>query len=165
MSEKLPEAAETATQRKRGRKAWEPTPEQREASKFLYAAGATDRQVAYHLGVGEPTIRKHLAREAEFGRELADLGLVGKLYRKAMGSGIEATDGDTACLIFLAKARLGMYDRPPMFGAAPHPNDLQPTRHEELCVQVTYRYSHDAQALAPPPAERLPQQIIEAKAS
>jgi hypothetical protein len=143
---------------------WKPTPEQREAAKFLYAAGATDSQVAYHLGVARPTVRERLAKEAKFGRELADLGLVGKLYRKAMGSGVESTDGDTACLIFMAKTRLGMWDRPPMFGAPPHPNDNLPTKREELCIRVSYRWTNDPQALPPPSPDRLPPPTVEAEA-
>lgn len=141
---------------------WEPTDEQREAAKFLMAAGATADQVALHLGVHLSTVNERLKEELKWGRSVADLGLIGKLYRKAMGSGIHSTDGDTACLIYLAKVRLGLYDRPPMF-ATPHPNDSLPSRREELCVQVNFRYSSDPQSLRPPPADRLPQ-TVEAKA-
>jgi hypothetical protein len=145
---------------------WKPTDEQRESAKFLTAAGATPAQVALHLGVARDTVEKHLGDELKYGRELADLGLVGKLYRKAMGSGIDKADGDTACLIYLAKVRLQMWDRPPTFPHL-HPNDIPSTPKEgalpEVHVMVRYRYPSDAGALAPPPLDRLPQ-TIEAEA-
>lgn len=131
--------------------AWEPTKEQRETAKFLFGCGATQQQVALHLGVSIDSCRTHLRSEFEWGTELANLALHGKLYEKAM-------KGDTACLIFLAKNRLGMTDKPWWMhpGANPHPNDIPKEGREELCVTVTYRRSNEPQALAPPPPDRLP---------
>jgi hypothetical protein len=145
--------------------AWEPTAEQKESARFLAATGATHRQIALYLGIGVSTVDTRLKDETEIGREMADLALVGKLYRKAMGSGLHSTDGDTACLIYLAKARLGMYDRPPVFGNV-HPNDIPNTPQAasaEVHVSVRYRYPADPGSLPPPPRDRLPQ-TIEAEA-
>jgi hypothetical protein len=160
MSEKKPKDALAGNPAKRGHgNVWEPTQEQKDAAKYLAAVGATEEQVAMHLGVCRDTVRARLTEELRYGREIADLGLVGKLYRKAMGSGIHSNDGDTACLIFLCKTRLGMWDRPPALPPM-HPNDSLQNVREELSVSVTYRYSsNDPRALAPPPADRLPLQI------
>jgi hypothetical protein len=146
----------------RGVDKWTPTKKQRETAKVMFACGATQDQVGLQLGVSRDRIARHLATEFEHGRELAKLNLGGKLYRKAMGN------GDTACLIFLAKNWLGMTDKPwwMMPGALPpHPNDTPHEGREELCVSVSYRWSSDPQALPPPPPDRLPQSTVEATAS
>lgn len=158
MSEKPPSAPRKHKPGPGRGNVWKPTDEQRLTAKFLSAGGATQKQIGDYLGIDKDTVALRLRAEWDYGQELKDLALVGKLYRKAMGSGIHSADGDTACLIFLAKTRLGMWDRPPALPSF-HPNDFQPQVREELSVSVTYRYSTDPEALAPPPADRLPRQI------
>lgn len=130
----------------RGRR-WYPTDKQRATAKMLFGLGATMGQVAQYLGVGKGSVQRHLEEEFRWGYELANLRLYGALWDKAVNK------KDTACLIFLAKNRLGMMDRPSLFGGVPVGQD--PPAREELCIEVRYRYSTEPGALAPPPPERL----------
>lgn len=123
-----------------------PTEAQRKTALMLFGLGATQRQVAKHLGVSKGTIERHFQEEFEEGWELANLQLYGALWKKAVKG------NDTACLIFLAKNRLGMTDRRDVTsGDAP----LPPAR-TELCLRVEYVFPQAAGAFAPPPADRLP---------
>jgi hypothetical protein len=89
MSEKKPKDALAGNPAKRGHgNVWEPTQEQKDAAKYLAAVGATEEQVAMHLGVCRDTVRAR-------GREALSQG-DGQRHR------FEG-DGDTACLIFLCK--------------------------------------------------------------
>jgi hypothetical protein len=62
--------------------------------------GAPQEKLAELLGIDKKTLRKHYREELDSGRLNADTKLAARIYKKAM-------DGDTACLIFLAKTRLG----------------------------------------------------------
>jgi hypothetical protein len=123
------------------------TPLQRQTALMLFGLGATQRQVAKHLGVSKQTIEKHFREEFEEGWELANLQLYGALWKKAVKG------GNIAALIFLAKNRLGMSDRQDVN----HSGEVHsPPVRAELCLRVEYRYPSDPRALQPPPPERLP---------
>jgi hypothetical protein len=163
MSEKTPKAHPAGPGRGN---VWNPSEEQRQRVRWLAAAGATEVQVAQIIGVNVKTLKARCPEELANGPELANLQLMGKLYSKAMGSGVEAKDGDTACLIYLAKVRMHLYDRPPAF-APVHPNDIPSTptmTREVISAEVTYRWTNDPAALGPPPADRLPQPTVDAEA-
>jgi hypothetical protein len=168
MSEQPSETKESGFGKARGNpgQKWQPTDEEREICKYLAGAGASLAEIALHLGRRRANVEERLADEIAFGEHIANLGLKAKLIKKAMGSGINSMDGDTAALIYALKVRLGLWDRPPAF--SPHPNDIPASggnAREEVSVQVTYRYSRDSQALPPPPADRLPPpQTVEAEA-
>ena len=141
------EAPQQAPKRGRGRPAWEPSEKERAVAMALFGLGATYAQVARHLKIGLSTAQAHLSAEFQEGYDLANLKLYGALWEKAV------VKRDTACLIFLAKNRLGMMDRPSLFPGGGS-LDLPPAR-EELCIEVRYRYSNENGALPPPSPERL----------
>lgn len=149
----------------RGNK-WEPTEDEKMAAFCLAAMGASAREIGFHLHHDQKLIQERMGPLLEMGDKVAAQTIKAKLFRKALGSGIHSSDGETAALIYLAKVRLGWYDRPPAFGPV-HPNDIPATSQatrEELSVTVTYRRSNDPQALPPPPADRLPNRMLEAEA-
>ncbi len=123
-----------------------PTEHQRQTAFMLFGLGATDKQVGRHLGISHSTVALAFAEEREFGWDMANLKLYGKLWEKAV------VKGDIAALIFLAKNRLGMRDR-----FEQHSTGDAPPIRAELGLRVEYRYPDSPRARAPPPAERLPQ--------
>lgn len=128
-----------------GRPQHEPTDKQRQTVLLLAGFGATTRQIGRQMGLSKDTIEKHYRDELEEAWGLADLQLYGALWKKAV------VDRNPACLIFLAKNRLGMSDQQTI----DHKGELPPAR-AELCLRVTYVMPTSPRALAPPPAHLLP---------
>jgi hypothetical protein len=136
-------------------KSWQPTDAQRQTAITLFGLGATYGQVAKQLGIAKSTAQQHLKEEFETGWDMANLRLYGALFEKAV------VKKDTACLIFLAKNRLGMSDRHDLkSGDQP----LPPAR-EELCLRVVYVFPNDPRANPGPPAHLLEAPTLDAKAS
>jgi DNA-binding CsgD family transcriptional regulator len=123
-----------------------PTDKQRQTALMLFGLGATQQQVADQLGIDKKTLAKHYREEFESGWERANLQLYGKLWQKGV------VDGNPACLIFLAKNRLGMSDRQDLN----HSGEAGPPLRAELNLRVVYVLPSDARALPPPPAHLLP---------
>ena len=128
-----------------GRKPWVPTEAQRQTAITLFGLGATQEQVGKQLGVSKRTVQVHLDEEFQTGWEMANLRLYGALFEKAV------VKKDTACLIFLAKNRLGMSDRQEI----QHEGNFPPVR-EELCLRVVYVFPQDQRADPGPPVHLLP---------
>lgn len=90
-------------------KEFEPTPEQRAMVMKLTGIGCTMEDIQQVVPWGRPddqpislvTMRKHFKAELKRGRPIADSRLRGKMFDSAM-------KGNTAVLLFFARARLGM---------------------------------------------------------
>lgn len=135
--------------------AWEPTPRERLEAAIAFASGCTQALVARYLGVSESVVCRTLKEEYEFASHMRNMALQSKLFRKAM-------EGDTACLIFLAKNWLGMSDRvDTTSGGQP----LPPPRAEELSLRVIYVVGGDPRANPGPPQHLLEPPTVEATAS
>lgn len=89
---------------KKHRKKFVPTDQHRELVLGLRAIGATHERIGEVLGVSHDTITRHFSRELEIGFDQIKSQIASTLIRKAL-------DGDTACLIFLAKTRLGWSEK------------------------------------------------------
>ena len=81
-----------------------PTDQQRELVLGLRAIGATHERIGEVLGVSHDTVIRHFSRELEIGFDQIRAKIASTLIQKAL-------DGDTACLIFLAKTRLGWSEK------------------------------------------------------
>lgn len=72
----------------------------RRVVELAVAAGIPVVDIAALLGVSEPTLRKEFSNEIAVGHTKANAKIARRLFAKAMS-------GDTACLIFWAKTRMG----------------------------------------------------------
>ena len=89
--------------KKRG-KNFIPTDQDRELVLGLRAIGATHQRIGQVLGISHDTLVRHFPHELEMGFDRLKAEIASTLFRKAL-------DGDTTCLIFLAKTRLGWTER------------------------------------------------------
>jgi len=139
----------------RGRgKTWEPTARQRLEAAIGFASGCSHQTMALYFGVAKITVQKRFAEEFRMATEMSQLALRQRLWFKAM------VEGDTACLIFLAKNMLGMRDRHDLTSD----NLPLPPGREELCVRVVYVNPSDPRANAGAPPHLLESPTIDAKA-
>jgi hypothetical protein len=136
--------AEPKPKRGPGRPRYEPTDLDRAKARLLYSRMASDALVARRLGLDRGTVAKAFRAEKIIGIEESNDKLYGALWNKAV------VKKDTACLIFLAKNRLGMSDRQDVKNTGD-----SPAPRMEFCIKVQYMAASDPGALPPPPAERL----------
>lgn len=85
---------------KRGPKPHEPTAEQRLLVEQYVAVGLVHAQIAQLLGFSEDTLQRYYREELDSGVAKANAQIGAKLFSKAIA-------GDTGCLIFWAKTRMG----------------------------------------------------------
>jgi hypothetical protein len=71
----------------------------------LSALGLRNEDICAMIKTSIPTLLKHYEKEIREGRIKANAKIAQTLYKKAI-------DGDTACLIFWAKTRLGWKEDP-----------------------------------------------------
>ncbi len=86
-----------------GRPAFVPNATDRGAVKALVGFGIQQPEIARHLGVSVPTLRKHFKDEIATGLTAANATVAGRLYALTGGKGREAV---TACIFWL-KTRAG----------------------------------------------------------
>ena len=84
---------------KRGKR-HKPTAETRKLVSDLSALGINNTDIAVMLDINQNTLVSHYGEEIHKGRVKANAKIAQTLYKKAIG-------GDTACLIFWAKTRMG----------------------------------------------------------
>ena len=82
-----------------------PTQESRKLVSELSALGIKNEDICALIDTSIPTLLKHYEKEIRDGRIKANAKIAQTLYKKAIG-------GDTACLIFWAKTRLGWREDP-----------------------------------------------------
>jgi ParB-like chromosome segregation protein Spo0J len=109
----------------RGRKAHKPTEDSRNRARELSGYGMTRRDIAFVLGVSEPTLNKHYAADLDEGRATARGKVTGKLFEKAMS-------GDTASILFYLKTQLGWREKQDIELSGPGGEPLKPVTHVEL---------------------------------
>jgi len=68
------------------------------------AVGITQEDIARVLKIDPQTLRKHYREELDTAATLANASIGGKLFRKAQ-------EGDTACLIWWTKSRMGWSEK------------------------------------------------------
>ena len=90
-----------------GRPAFVPTPQQRNIVKLMASAGLTHQEIASAIGIGERSVRRHFATELKNAKALLIGAAVGVLSR-AMRSG--GRDGVLAA-IFTLKCRGGWSEK------------------------------------------------------
>ncbi|WKL57250.1 hypothetical protein Q1W73_16530 [Asticcacaulis sp. ZE23SCel15] len=76
----------------RGRKRHKRLPQLAEKIAVLRASGDSVEDVALHLGLSEPTLRKYYFRELNNGPELAKAVLNQKMWKKAMDGNVSAAN-------------------------------------------------------------------------
>ena len=82
-----------------------PTADTRKMVTELSALGLRNEDICAMIKTSIPTLLKHYEKEIREGRIKANAKIAQTLYKKAI-------DGDTACLIFWAKTRLGWREDP-----------------------------------------------------
>lgn len=82
----------------------EPTSEGRAEARALSGFGIPQEQIAQHLGIDPKTLRLHYREELDAGMLEANRKVAETLFGQAM-------KGNTACMIFWAKARMGWSER------------------------------------------------------
>jgi hypothetical protein len=83
---------------------WQPTPLERRTIERCMAIGFTAEQAAQVVGKSVDSLQKHCRRELDNGYAKVGAKVGGLLLKKALA-------GDTACLIFYAKCRLGWNEK------------------------------------------------------
>lgn len=86
----------------RGRKPFEPTPEQRKLVLTLCGYGVPEITIANELKIDPKTLRKCFREELDHGMAKANMLVAESLFKKALGDG----NGSVAAAIFWAKTRL-----------------------------------------------------------
>lgn len=99
-----PEAAAKPRKSKAGRKPWVPTPLERRTVERCVAVGLTSEETAAVIGKPYTTIWRHCRKELETGAAKIRAKVGATLIKRAL-------QGDTACLIFYAKAQLGWREK------------------------------------------------------
>lgn len=89
-----------AGQPKRGPLPWEPTADERRLVEHCVAIGMRQEEVALVLEKSVDTLARHCRKELDSGSLKANAKVGAKLFDKAM-------KGDSACIIFWAKTRMG----------------------------------------------------------
>jgi hypothetical protein len=113
-------------------KKYEPTSEQRKLVEKLAGLNCTQAEIIDCVPWGNDreidlkTLRKHFRHELDRGHSLVNMRLRGKLYEEAMA-------GNTACLIFLAKSRLGMKETTVVEQTG---KDGAPLPQQQVCVYL-----------------------------
>lgn len=93
---------------RRGRPAYEPTPEARRTVKGMAAVGVPAEDIARVLDVDPKTLRKHFRRELDTGSVEANARVAQSLFQKAIGN----TPQSTIAAIFWLKTRAGWVEKP-----------------------------------------------------
>ena len=96
---------ETSPEKLKYGKRHKPTAESRKLVSELSALGIKNEDVCAMIDTSIPTLLKHYEKEIKEGRIKANAKIAQTLYKKAI-------EGDTACLIFWAKTRLGWREDP-----------------------------------------------------
>lgn len=96
---------ETSPEKLKYGKRHKPTAESRKLVSELSALGIKNEDVCAMIDTSIPTLLKHYEKEIRDGRIKANAKIAQALYKKAI-------EGDTACLIFWAKTRLGWKEDP-----------------------------------------------------
>ena len=97
--------SETSPEKLKYGKRHKPTAESRKLVSELSALGIKNEDVCAMIDTSIPTLLKHYEKEIREGRIKANAKIAQTLYKKAI-------EGDTACLIFWAKTRLGWREDP-----------------------------------------------------
>ena len=85
---------------KRGPQPWQPSGDERRLVEHYVSIGYTQPQIASLMHKSEDSLQRYCREELDNGALKVNAKIGGKLFQKAMG-------GDTACLIFWCKTRLG----------------------------------------------------------
>jgi len=156
--------------KRRGRKQWNPTPEELGKIEDLAGQGLTVSEICESLGFSESTFYKHSALRSDLSEALKRGQARGRAYLKnALFQKIKK--GSTAALIFALKVRAGWNERirlvpelPEGYGhaAAPAPALPEPLSDEERIDNAAeiFRILEEAGALqagAPKPGDPAPQ--------
>jgi DNA-binding CsgD family transcriptional regulator len=73
-----------------GRKAFNPTDEEREKVRVLKAGGMSNEAIAEAIGISEPTLTKHFSSDLEIGAARVTGEMLMARYRSAMGGNVSA---------------------------------------------------------------------------
>lgn len=73
-----------------GRKAYQPTDEEREKVRVLKAGGMSNEAIAEAIGISEPTLSKHFSSDLEIGAAKVTAEVLMARYRSAMGGNVSA---------------------------------------------------------------------------
>lgn len=84
-----------------------PTPQERQRVLEMSRLGIPQDDIARVIGISPKTLRLHFRDELDTAATIANAGVGGALYRKAM-------DGDTACMIFWLKTRARWRENDPV---------------------------------------------------
>ena len=102
------------TPKKKGRPKHSVTDQNKSLVKFAKIAGVTNNQLCELLNISSVnTLKKYYKTELELSEGVLNAQIAGKLYQEAMS-------GNTSCLIFWAKSRMGWSDK----GAQPTDNEI-----------------------------------------
>ena len=93
-------AREPQAKRGPGQPPFQPTEAQRKIARTLAGYGVPQDDIALIIGVDLNTLRKHLANELALGMAEANAAVAQSLFKQAIA-------GNTAAMIFWAKARMG----------------------------------------------------------
>lgn len=110
-----------ADQPKRGPLPWEPTEDERRLVEHCVAIGMRQEEVALVLDKSVDSLSRHCRKELDAGAFKANAKIGAKLFDKAM-------KGDSACIIFWAKTRMGFAEKTKL----EHSFDLSKLTDEEL---------------------------------
>lgn len=91
---------------KRGRKAFQPSEEQRIEVQDLSRHGTPQKQIASIIGIAIDTLKKHFREELDNGKEAANAAVAGSLYRNAIA-------GCVTSQIFWLKCQAGWSEKGP----------------------------------------------------
>lgn len=120
-----------AAPKKRGPPPWSPSAEERRLVEHYVSIGMTQEQIAIVMGKSVDSLDRHCRHELDAGALKVNAKIGAKLFDRAM-------NGDTACLIFWAKTRMGFSEKSriehsgPDGGPIPMAHDLTKLSDKDL---------------------------------